>query len=287
MAILGEDEDNIRPIGLSDNEKKFPGILERESWEEETQSPVKMGFHPFNQTDHAHLIIVKNLDGASDRSTAVYGVSSMSEVNYYHINAQDVVQDSKLPAARLLLSIKCKLNSTRDAAEVFNCRQLFQIGQEVFVFVEYGHEVAHETKIDTQLADIENLEGLILSGSLDLILEEFMIWLVEVDPIGFELLRRMNRDGFVESLKITEEVWQKHDSDNLTDKWFSEITNYADSIELSCQIPSENDKDSLMFNVTLRNAVANADSFTRTDFYRHSKRQDWISPQLRENNYED
>jgi len=141
--------------------------------------------------------------------------------------------------------------------------------------------------IDAQIEKLNRIEGIILYGSLDLILEEFLIWLVEVEPIGFEILRRMNRDGFVNELTITEEVWQRHDSEDFMDKWFNEITNYADSIELSCQIPSRNNKDSFLFNITLQNAVASADSFSKSDFYKSSERWDWVSPKIRGNGYED
>jgi hypothetical protein len=194
-----------------------------------------------------------------------------------------LIKESKLPSAKLLLSLNYQLNLTRDNAEVFNCRQLFQVDQEIFAFVEYGYERPYAMQSDSQLEIIDNVEGLILSGPLDLILGELMVWLVEVDPIGFEILRRMNRDGFVEELAVTEELWERHDSDNLLDKWFNEITNYADSIELSSFMSGVTDKESLLFDVALKSAVYEADSHSKSDFYRHSDRWNWTSPTLREN----
>lgn len=249
--------------------------------------PLESGLHPFTQIVHDYLNVNRTLDSSVIDSPLVYLLGSEQKLDYYQVNAARLIEESKLPSANLLLSLKYKLDSTRNNSEVFNCRELFQINPETYVFVEYGYTQSHEILIDAQFEKVNSVEGLILSRSLDLILDEFMIWLVEVDPIGFEILRRMNRDGFVDRLTITEEIWPRHDSDNYLDKWFNEITDYADSIELTSLITSAQDKDSFMFNIGLQNAVRNADSFTKTDFYRSSNRWDWVSPQLRESDFDD
>ncbi len=177
----------------------------------------------------------------------------------------------------LLLSISYKLVSTRDAAEVYNSRKLYQINDERFVYLETGYCEFHGHDIDNKKELLQNLEGLIIEANLDVLLEAFTLWLVEVDPIGFELLRRMNRDGFIEELTIEEDLIGYHDSDNLMDIWLNDMTDYADSMELKIELNSENRR----FMNSLQSEVSSANSHTKSDFFERSLREEWVHPSRR------
>jgi hypothetical protein len=174
----------------------------------------------------------------------------------------------------LLLSITYKLISTRDAAEIYNHRELFQIREDTYVYLESSYCEFHGEEIDKEKEKIQNLEGLVIQESLESVLESFTLWLVEVDPIGFELLRRMNRDGFTNQLTISEDLTSYHQSEEPMDTWLNEMTNYADNMELSIKINTENRS----FLRELENQVRNADSHTKGDFFESSLREDWVHP---------
>jgi hypothetical protein len=177
----------------------------------------------------------------------------------------------------LLLSISYKLISTRDAAEVYNSRKLYQINDERFVYLETGYCEFHGHDIDKERELLQNLEGLIIEANRYDLLEAFTLWLVEVDPIGFELLRRMNRDGFIEELAIEEDLTGYHDSDNLMDIWLNKMTDYADSMDLKIELNTEN----LSFMRALESEVSSANSHTKSDFFERSLREDWVHPSKR------
>jgi hypothetical protein len=174
----------------------------------------------------------------------------------------------------LLLSITYKLISTRDAAEIYNNRQFYQISEETYVYLETGYCEFHGHEIDKEMAKEQNLEGLVIQGNLDDILERFTLWLVEVDPIGFELLRRMNRDGFTDELAITEDLTGYHDSEEPMDRWLNEMTDYADSMELNIEL----DTDNRSFMLTIGSQVSSANSHTKSDFFESGLREDWVHP---------
>jgi hypothetical protein len=196
--IISSDDDYIKyvPINLSDSAKSFPAYVESqnsgESEEEDhddLSNPVRKGFHAFVKLTSAYLRVVGRNDEAS--AGPEFRPTGDSFQPPYQVNAKTVVNESSVPDGKFLISIVYKLNSTRDHGEVYNCRQLYQIDDEVFVYVEYGYFQPHEVKIDRDNTKILSLEGLIIFAKLSQILEDFMYWLVEVDPIGFELLRRM------------------------------------------------------------------------------------------------
>ena len=180
-------------------------------------------------------------------------------------------------SGELLLSISYKLVSTRDAAEVYNSRKLYQLGEDKFIYLETGYCEFHGHDIDKEIELHQNLEGLIIEASRYDLLESFTLWLVEVDPIGFELLRRMNRDGFIEELAIEEDLTGYHGSDNLMDVWLNKMTDYADSMELRIELNNEN----LSFMRALESEVRNANSHTKSDFFERSQREDWVHPSKR------
>jgi hypothetical protein len=177
----------------------------------------------------------------------------------------------------LLLSISYKLVSTRDAAEVYNSRQLYQLGDERFIFLESSYCEFHGHEIDKEKELLQNLEGLIIQANLHVLLESFTLWLVEVDPIGFELLRRMNRDGFIEELAIEEDLTGYHDSDSFMDIWLNKMTDYADSMELKIELNTENRS----FMSVLKSEVSSANSYTRSDYFKRSSREEWVHPSRR------
>jgi hypothetical protein len=279
--IISSDDDDIKyvPINLSDSAKSFPAYVENQNsveFEEEDHddlcNPVRKGFHAFVKLTSAYLRVVgRNEEAAAEPELRPIGDSFQPP---YQVNAKTVVNESSVPDGKLLISIVYKLNSTRDHGEVYNCRQLYQINDEIFIYVEYGYFQPHEVKIDRDNTKILSLEGLMIFAKLSQILEDFMYWLVEVDPIGFELLRRMARDGFTNELEISEDLTWMHDSDSFMDRWFCRMTNYADSIYLSALLDGDNDR----FLNYLANCVRDANTFTRTDFFMRSERQSWVHP---------
>ena len=180
-------------------------------------------------------------------------------------------------SGELLLSISYKLVSTRDAAEVYNSRKLYQINDERFVYLETGYCEFHGHDIDKERELLQNLEGLVIEANSYDLLEAFTLWLVEVDPIGFELLRRMDRDGFIEELTIEEDLAGYHDSDSFMDIWLNNMTDYADSMELKIELNAENRR----FMNSLQSEVSSANSYTRTDYFKRSLREDWVHPSRR------
>jgi hypothetical protein len=214
------------------------------SGEEIEEGPLSKGFHAFGKCENTLL------DTKRTRSDS-YG--------------------------ELLLSINYKLVSTRDAAEVYNSRHLYQLGDERFIYLESSYCEFHGHEIDKEKELLQNLEGLIIQANLYVLLESFTLWLVEVDPIGFELLRRMNRDGFIEELAIEEDLTGYHDSDNFMDIWLNKMTDYADSMELKIELNTENRS----FMNLLESEVSSANSYTRSDYFKRSLREEWIHPSRR------
>jgi hypothetical protein len=204
-------------------------------------------------------------------------------MRYYKINGSNSITNSKILEGELLLSITYKLISTRDAAEVYNLRQIYQLGEDTYIYLESNYRQDHDQQIDKEKEKAQNLEGLIIRGTLYEILESFTLWLVEVDPIGFELLRRMNRDGFTDKLAINEDLLMMHVSDDLMDKWFHKMTDYADLIELEIDLETDNHG----FMRALESEVSSANSFTKSDFFERHKRQDWVHPRGRNSNEDD
>ena len=279
--IISSDDDDIKyvPINLSDSAKSFPAYVESQNTEEPEEEdhddlshPVRKGFHAFVKLTSIYLRIVGR--GQENSAEPEFRPTNDSFKPAYEVDAKTVVNESAVPDGKPLISIVYKLNSTRDHGEVYNCRQLYQINDEVFIYVEYGYLQPHEVKIDKTNAKILSLEGLVIFERLSTILEDFMYWLVEVDPIGFELLRRMGRDGFTDELEISEDLTWMHDSDSFMDRWLCRMTNYADSIDLSAVLDVDNDK----FLRDLANCVRDANTFTRTDFFMRSERQSWVHP---------
>lgn len=177
----------------------------------------------------------------------------------------------------LLLSISYKLISTRDAAEVYNSRQVYQLSEEKFIYLETGYCEFHGHDLDKKKELLQNLEGLAIRANLYSLLESFFLWLVEVDPIGFELLRRMNRDGFIEELAIEEDLTGYHDSDSFMDIWLNKMTDYADSMELKIELNTENRG----FMSVLKSEISSANSYTRSDYFKRSLREEWVHPSRR------
>lgn len=177
----------------------------------------------------------------------------------------------------LLLSISYKLTSMPDAAEIYNFRELYHVSEDTYVYLESSYCEFHGEEIDKEKEKSQNLEGLIIQESLESVLESFTLWLVEVDPIGFELLRRMNRDAFTKELVISEDLTVYHQSDEPMDKWLNEMTNYANNINLSIKL----NIDDRGFMRELEDQVRNADYHTKSDFFESSLREDWIHPTQR------
>jgi hypothetical protein len=245
--------------------------------------PIRSGFHPFVDMEHAVLEVDRSEITANEESLLIYTFGTKPAVKYRKINAINLVERKMLTAGKLLLSIMYTLNSTRDAEKVFNCRQIFQIDDEVFVFIEYKFKKPYDVVIDQNLQKVKSLEGVLICNNIYEILDDFLIWLVEVDPIGFELLRRMNRDGFIDFLEVDEEIWPMHDSDNLMDRWLNRMVDYADTIELRLEI----DVEHRSFLSALKSAASTANSFTSLDMFQRSEREQWVHLRHREEDIAD
>ena len=244
---------------------------------------LSQGFHAFEGFDFVELEIDRSSNIVTTESPLIYTFKSNPALKYFKINGSKCVSNSELPGAKLLLSITYKLVSPNDVAEVYNRRQIYQLGEDIFLYLETGFAEFYGHEINKDKAKIQNLGGLIICEPIDKILESFTLWLVEVDPIGFELLRRMNRDGFTNKLSITEDLMWMHDSDDFMDKWFVKMTDYADSIELDIEI----DMEERGFALALKNEVSSADSHTRSDFFESSLAEDWVHPRERNSNNDD
>ncbi len=248
---------------------------------ENENGPLSKGFHAFKGLDIAKLDIERARTDGAGQLPRIYSFSkSKRDVRYYKINGSNSITNSKILEGELLLSITYKLISTRDAAEVYNLRQIYQLGEDTYIYLESKYRQDHDQQIDKEKEKTQNLEGLIIRGTLYEILESFTLWLVEVDPIGFELLRRMNRDGFTDKLAINEDLLMMHVSDDLMDKWFHKMTDYADLIELGIELNTDNHG----FIRALESEVSSANSFTKSDFFERHRRQDWVHPRGRNSN---
>ena len=245
--------------------------------------PIRRGFHPFVEMEHTLLEVERSEFSNTEELPIVYTFSNKPSVKYRKINAHKLIEKKILTSGKLLLSIVYTLRSTRDAEKIFNCRQLFQIDDEIYIFIEYKCRKPYDVHIDENRQKIESLEGLIICNNLYEILDDFLLWLVEVDPIGFELLRRMNRDGFTDNLEITEEIWPMHDSDSFMDRWFNRMVDYADTIELSIQLDAEDRS----FLLQLQGSASTAHSFTSSDSFQRLERQDWVHVRNRQENIDD
>jgi hypothetical protein len=262
----------------------FDGSAEALLEAENQNGPLSKGFHAFRALDIATLDIERARTDGAGQLPRIYSFSrSKRDMRYYKINGSNSIANSKILEGELLLSITYKLLSTRDAAEVYNFRQIYQLGEETYIYLESNYLQDHDQQIDKEKEKAQNLEGIIIRGSLYEILESFTLWLVEVDPIGFELLRRMNRDGFIDKLAITEDLLMMHVSDDLMDKWFHKMTDYADFIELDIEINME-DRG---FIRALESEVSSANSFTKSDFFERHLREDWVHPRGRNSNEDD
>ena len=245
------------------------------------KNPIALGYHPFSNLSYVQIEIDKK---EKTPLSLVYIFNQKPALKYFKISAEKLLKENFVPSGQLLLSLTYRLNSTRDYDEVFSCRQLYRITDDIYLFFEYGHQKPHGLLINDHQQHLDSLEGLIICESPEDILNPMMHWLVEVDPIGFEILRRMNRDGFTHTLTLKEELWPIHDSDSYTDKWLNQMTDYADFIELSCTIGNSEDDffgENFAFTFALKNAVYEADSHTRSDSFLQSNRENWVRPQDR------
>jgi hypothetical protein len=252
--------------------------VEDYSGDHSTSFPLLSGFHPFVDMEHALLEVDRSEVNANEELPLIYTFNTKPAVKYRKIKASTLVKNKTLTSGKLLLSIMYTLNSTRDAEKVFNCRQIFQIDEEVFVFTEYKYKKPYDVVIDQNLQKVKSVEGVLICNNIYEILDDFLIWLVEVDPIGFELLRRMNRDGFIDVLEVNEEIWPMHDSDNFMDRWLNRMVDYADTIELSLEIDIEHRS----FLSALESAASTANSFTSSDSFLRSEREQWVHLRHRE-----
>ena len=157
---------------------------------------------------------------------------------------------------------------------VYNSRQIYQLDDNVFIHLETGFAEFYGQEINKSKAKIQHLEGLIINEPIEKILDLFTLWLVEVDPIGFELLRRMNRDGFAAELSIDEDLMHLHVSDDWMNSWFHKMTDYADAIALGIKLCI---KDRGFMDV-LEVFAEKADSHTRSDFFHSQRREEWVHP---------
>lgn len=245
--------------------------------------PIRRGFHPFVEMEHTLLEVERSEFSNNEELPMIYTFPNKPSVKYRKINAHKLVEKKILTSGKLLLSIVYTLKSTRNAEKIFNCRQIFQIDDEIFIFIEYKYDKPYDVLIDENRQKIESLEGLLICNDLYDVLDDFLLWLVEVDPIGFELLRRMNRDGFTDNLEITEEIWPMHDSDSFMDRWFNQMVDYADTIELSIKA----DVDNIIFFIGLKSAISTAHSFTSSDDFQRLEREDWVHVRNRQEDLDD
>ena len=255
----------------------FDGSAKAMQEEDVEEGPLSIGFHAFEGFDFVDLEIDRSGNITTPDSPLIYTFKSKPALKYFKINGAKSVTNSQIPGGKLLLSITYKLNSPSDVAGVYNRRQIYQLDDEVFVYLETGFAEFYGHEINKYQAKVQSLEGLIISEPIEKILESLTLWLVEVDPIGFELLRRMNRDGFAPELSVNEDLMHLHVSDNFVDKWFHKMTDYADSIELDIKV----DVDDRGFMSALTSEVSSADYHTRSDFFESHLREDWIHPSQR------
>jgi hypothetical protein len=269
---LKYDEVKEYEVGYS-----FDGSAESLLEKENEDGPLSMGFHAFEECDSAVLEIERARSDGGGQLPRIYSFKSNRDMRYFKISGSNAVFHSRVLEGELLLSIAYKLVSTSDADEVYNLRQIYQLGEEMHIYLESSYCKFHGQEIDKEKEKIENLEGLIILGPLDAILESFTLWLVEVDPIGFELLRRMDRDGFTEKLAISEDLLLLHVSDDFMDRWFHRMTDFADFIELEIELNASNHR----FMLALKNEVSSANSYTKGDDFVRQLREEWVHPRYR------
>jgi hypothetical protein len=231
-------------------------------------------FHAFKGFDYADLQIDHTSKVTTPDSPLIYNFRSKQSLKYFKINGYKSVSDSEIPGGKLLLSITYELNSTSDAKSVYNSREIYQLDDKIFIYLETGFAEFYGQEINKSKAKIQHLEGLVINEPIEKILNSFTLWLVEVDPIGFELLRRMNRDGFAAELSVDEDLMHLHVSDNLMDSWFHKMTDFADSIALDIKLCIKDPG----FMWALKSAVEDADSHTRSDFFQSQLREEWVNP---------
>ena len=220
------------------------------SWRHESFiGPLAQGIHPFKDLDHVNLIINRYQDHDDFDEKVIYSMSKSGLKSFRVTYAEDLLSNDFNP--ELILKTEYILNQTRTAHQIFNSRLIFEIEDGLYLFAETGWFYAHEDQ-DRNLEElIDNLEAILISAPLSEICEKFCEWLIDNDPIGFEIFRRMSRDGFKSELEIEEELWPYHDSSAYDYRFLNQMTDYADSLTLRVKVLESHPRINLWLSVSI------------------------------------